>query len=163
MKKNHFIVNVVMNVLLSMVLIVVAFVGLGGKSVTASVSNKAVYRGNTEQPNVALMFNVYGGAEYVEGILKTLEDYDAKATFFIGGIWASKNTATLKLIAEKGHEIGSHGYFHKDAEKLTYEQNMEEIKMKIKKSPCRQKKAPLREFSPISRGNFKLLFTKNRR
>ncbi|MBO5774081.1 MAG: polysaccharide deacetylase family protein [Clostridia bacterium] len=129
MKKNHFIVNVVMNVLLSMVLIVVAFVGLGGKSVTASVSNKAVYRGNIEQPNVALMFNVYGGAEYVEGILKTLEDYDAKATFFIGGIWASKNNATLKLIAEKGHEIGSHGYFHKDAEKLTYEQNMEEIKM----------------------------------
>ena len=128
MKKNHFIVNVVMNVLLSMVLIVVAVFGLGGTSVTTAVGDKAVYRGNVEQPNVALMFNVYSGTEYVESILKTLENYDVKATFFIGGIWASRNNATLKLISEKGHEIGSHGYFHKDAEKLTYAQNVEEIK-----------------------------------
>jgi len=130
MKKNHFIVNVVMNVILSAVLIIVAFFGLGmGRVTTTAGNNKAVYRGNVEQPNVALMFNVYGGTEYIEGILKILEKYDAKATFFIGGVWASKNNATLKLIHEKGFEIGSHGYFHKDAEKLSYEQNLEEIKM----------------------------------
>lgn len=129
MKKQHFLFNVAVNVMICLVLIVVAFVGIGNASIATSLDNKAIYRGNENEPNVSLMFNVYWGTEYIEPILKVLEKQGVKTTFFIGGSWATKNNVLLKKIYENGHEIGSHGYSHKDAEKLNYKQNIDEIKM----------------------------------
>ena len=63
----------------------------------------------------------------MEGILEVLAEYDAKATFFIGGSWADDNTACVRKIVEAGHEVGSHGYFHRDHTTLSYEDNVEEI------------------------------------
>ncbi len=76
---------------------------------------------------VSLMFNVYWGTEEVYRILDILKDRDAKATFFIGGCWADDNVACLQAIYADGHEIGNHGYFHKDHSKLSYAQNKNEI------------------------------------
>jgi peptidoglycan/xylan/chitin deacetylase (PgdA/CDA1 family) len=73
------------------------------------------------------MFNVYEGGEIVEDILDILKNYDAKATFFIGGCWADDNEDLLIKILEQGHEIGSHGYFHKDHSKLSEEENRQEM------------------------------------
>lgn len=72
---------------------------------------------------------MYEGTEIVEGILDVLDEKNAKATFFIGGCWADDNIDTVKKILEKGHEIGSHGYFHKDHSKLTEEQNRAEMEL----------------------------------
>ena len=80
-----------------------------------------------EGKGVSLMFNVYWGTEEVYRILDILETYEAKCTFFIGGCWADDNVDCLKLIAQKGHEIGNHGYFHKDQDKLDFSQNQKEI------------------------------------
>lgn len=91
------------------------------------VSGFAIYKGDTKEEKAALMFNVYEGAENVMKILEVLRKYSAKATFFIGGIWAEKNRDTVLEIARNGHEIGSHGYLHKDHAKMTIEQNKEEI------------------------------------
>jgi len=76
---------------------------------------------------VSLMFNVYWGTEEVERILEVLEKHDAKATFFIGGCWADDNVSCLRDIFAAGHEIGNHGYFHKDHDKLSLMQNQREI------------------------------------
>jgi peptidoglycan/xylan/chitin deacetylase (PgdA/CDA1 family) len=76
---------------------------------------------------VSLTFNVYQGTKEVESILKILSNYQAKATFFIGGCWADDNVECLKKIASQGHEIGNHGYFHKDHAKLDFEANKKEI------------------------------------
>lgn len=129
MIKKHFIANVAINVIICFVLIIVAFIGLGDKSVTAVVENKAIYRGNTNEPYVSLMFNVYWGTEYLVPILKVLDEYNVKTTFFIGGVWATKNNKVLREIYNRGHEIASHGYSHKDAEHLSYEQNVDELRM----------------------------------
>ena len=94
---------------------------------TEKVSGFAIYKGDTEEKKAALMFNVYEGAENVMKILSILRKYSAKATFFIGGIWAEKNTDTVLEISLAGQEIGSHGYLHKDHSKMTIEQNKEEI------------------------------------
>jgi peptidoglycan/xylan/chitin deacetylase (PgdA/CDA1 family) len=59
--------------------------------------------------------------------LQTLKDHDAKATFFIGGCWADDNVDCLRAIYADGHEIGNHGYFHKDHAKLTLVGNQKEI------------------------------------
>ena len=77
------------------------------------------------------MFNVYWGTKEVYAILDVLDEYEAKATFFIGGSWADNNVECLKEIASRGHEIGSHGYFHRDHNKLDYSANYQEIKTSI--------------------------------
>lgn len=88
-----------------------------------------IYNGNRDSNKVSIMFNVYWGTEYLKGILDTLDRYDVKCTFFIGGQWAEKEPEMLQNIISRGHEIGSHGYFHKEHEYLDYSQNLEEVKV----------------------------------
>jgi peptidoglycan/xylan/chitin deacetylase (PgdA/CDA1 family) len=45
----------------------------------------------------------------------------------VGGSWAEKEQEQLLKIVENGHEIGNHGYFHKDQNKLDYDGNYMEI------------------------------------
>lgn len=87
-----------------------------------------IYRSAGENgKGVSLMFNVYMGTDEVYQILDILQEYDAKATFFIGGCWADDNVACLRDIFIAGHEIGNHGYFHKDHDKLSVVENQREI------------------------------------
>ncbi len=117
--------------MLAIVLIVVGTVCFfpSAQSVS-SVEEKAIYKGQSED-GVSLMFNVYWGTEEVCGILDVLEEYGAKATFFIGGSWADDNVSVLKTIRDKGHEIGTHGYFHRDHSTLNREQNIDEIRRSV--------------------------------
>ena len=96
----------------------------------SGVEDKVHYKGSSED-GVSLMFNVYWGTEEVRGILNVLDEYEAKATFFIGGSWADDNVDCLKEIASRGHEIASHGYFHRDHDKLDYNGNLQEIKTSV--------------------------------
>lgn len=127
MLNRHFKTNLAVNIIIASVLIVVAMVSLNVSYITPASGNTAIYHGNTNRSEVALMFNVYWGTEYIEPILQVLETHSAKATFFVGGSWVAKNGDTLKKIVSKGHEIGCHGYSHKDAKDLTYAQNTDEI------------------------------------
>lgn len=79
---------------------------------------------------VAMTCNVDLGweEEYIEGILNVLKKEDAKITFNVTGKWAENNKDFLLRIKSEGHEIGSHGYKHLDYSKLTYDQNLEEMK-----------------------------------
>lgn len=92
--------------------------------------DEALRRGN-HPSGVSLLINVYWGTEQVYEMLDILEEYNAKATFFIGGCWADDNVDCVKAIAAKGHEIGSHGYFHKDCTKLTESRLREEISTSV--------------------------------
>lgn len=119
------------NAILAVVLIVVGtvcfFPSVAGVS---GVEGKAIYKGNS-QDGVSLMINVYWGAEEVLGMLGVLDEYGAKATFFLGGSWADDNVSCVKEIKERGHEIGSHGYFHRDHDKLSLAENTEEIRRSV--------------------------------
>ena len=95
----------------------------GGNQVTA------IYNGNREYKNVSLMFNVYENTLVVNKIVDVLDEFDVKATFFVGGCWADDNGDALKKIIGSGHELANHGYFHKDHKKLSYEKNKEEISL----------------------------------
>lgn len=96
--------------------------------VVSGKSFDAIYHGDTSKNNASIMINVYWGTEYLEPILEILEKNNIKTTFFVGGYWVSSNTVLLQKIIDSGHEIGNHGYFHKDQDKLTLTQNIEEIK-----------------------------------
>ena len=61
-------------------------------------------------------------------ILKLLEDYDVRATFFVVGEIAEKYPEIIKMISEKGHEVAFHGWDHKPLWKLTPEKFRTELK-----------------------------------
>ena len=116
------------NGVLAAVLIVVACVCFfpAAANVSSQLEGRVIRSGSSPD-GVSLMFNVYWGTEEVEGILDVLEEHGAKATFFLGGSWADDHAACVRRIAAEGHEIGSHGYFHRDHTTLGYEGNVEEI------------------------------------
>lgn len=133
MKKIHFKIynlkNILVNSMIVMLLAIISLVAFYGEDLTmpASTINGAHYRGNAEKQAVSLMFNVYWGSEYLEGILKVLNENEVNATFFIGGMWLVENENLVKEIHTQGHEIANHGYKHKDQDKLSYEQAQQEI------------------------------------
>ncbi|MFF2796596.1 polysaccharide deacetylase family protein [Lysinibacillus xylanilyticus] len=65
----------------------------------------------TNQKVVALTFDD-GPADNTNQILSLLEEYNAKATFFLIGAEIEKFPEEARRIAEEGHQIGNHTYSH---------------------------------------------------
>lgn len=127
---THIVGNLVMFVVL-FVCFVFGFVVTKNQVAEASNSEYkgTIYAGDKTSKNVSLMINVYWGTEYIENILEILNSHDVKTTFFVGGTWAKDNPELLKKIYQAGHEIGSHGYSHKEHGKLSMSGNITEITM----------------------------------
>lgn len=66
-------------------------------------------------------------ARNTEWFLETLERFNIKATFFILGEVAAKFPGLIRKISQAGHEIGSHGFSHRQIFKLTEEQFRSEV------------------------------------
>jgi len=128
MRKTNIIIAAMSNIILTTILVFVGIFSVSqSTTATNNVINGCVYAGNTENGKVSLMINVYWGTEYVEPILNVLDQKNVKCTFFVGGTWVEKNKELLQEIYDRGHEIASHGYSHKEHEKLTLEQNLAEM------------------------------------
>jgi len=125
-KKYRIYSNVLIVTMLASLLFFVF--NINSNYVFSYVNPEVIYKGNTNGKNVSIMINVYWGNEYIDDILCVLKENGVKTTFFVGGSWAIKYPEMLKKIADDGHEIANHGYFHKDHDKLSYQQNYDEIK-----------------------------------
>ncbi|WML38055.1 polysaccharide deacetylase family protein [Neobacillus sp. OS1-2] len=66
----------------------------------------------TEQKVVALTFDD-GPTKNVDPILPLLEQYHAKATFFLIGNEMKDNPKEAQKIVDAGHQVGNHTYSHK--------------------------------------------------
>ncbi|MDE6583157.1 MAG: polysaccharide deacetylase family protein [Clostridia bacterium] len=121
--------RVMSNLVIVVMLLAVSCVAMFGVNfVTSStVINGVYYSGNEKSDKITLMINVYWGTEYLDDMLQTLKDNDVTTTFFVGGTWAVKEADMLQKIVDAGHEIGNHGYYHKDQGKLSADKNNEEI------------------------------------
>lgn len=85
------------------------------------------YKGTIDEKIIAFTCNVDWGNEYIPEMLNIFKENNIKITFFVTGRWAEKNPELLKMIYDDGHEIGNHGYLHRDYNKLNYNDNREEI------------------------------------
>ncbi|MCM3727958.1 polysaccharide deacetylase family protein [Neobacillus cucumis] len=65
----------------------------------------------TNQKVVALTFDD-GPTNNIDKILPLLEQYNAKATFFLIGNEIEKNPEEAKKIVDAGHQVGNHTYSH---------------------------------------------------
>ncbi|MGV8145943.1 MAG: polysaccharide deacetylase family protein [Alkaliphilus sp.] len=80
-----------------------------------------IYSVDTEKKLIAISFDAAWGAENTGEILKILEKYDVKTTFFLVGFWVEKYPDMVKIIHEAGHEIGNHSTTHPNMSKLSKE------------------------------------------
>ncbi len=85
-----------------------------------------IRKGNNKD-YIAFTCNVDWGTELIPPMLDIFDKHDIKITFFVTGRWAKNNPEMLKIIYDKGHEIGNHGYGHRMHSKIGIEGNKSEI------------------------------------
>ncbi len=85
----------------------------GSFSVFSNEEPAALTKGNADEPNIGLTFNISWGEEKVHDILKQLEQNQVQATFFVSGEWAERHPEILEKITDGKHEIGMLGYRYK--------------------------------------------------
>lgn len=81
----------------------------------------------TQEKKVALTFDVSWGNKDIHKILDILEIYQARASFFVTGMWAEKYPQEVKAIQDKGHDLGNHSEDHKNMKGLSLEEKDLEI------------------------------------
>lgn len=127
------IISVIVNIALCAIIASISIVGfVGGEAEEVTSDGENLFYRSESPKGVSLMFNVYQNTENVVKIMDILDEYSAKATFFLGGCWADDNIDCVREISSRGHEVASHGYFHKDHSKMTYEENLAEIRPSVK-------------------------------
>lgn len=127
------LISIITNLVLVAVVATISLVGFfGGSAVAVSKDNTNLYYLAENGEGVSLMFNVYEHTDNVLKILDVLDEYETKSTFFIGGSWADDNVDCVREIYKRGHEIASHGYFHKDHSRMSVDENLEEIRPSVK-------------------------------
>ncbi len=116
----------------AMALVLIALVVFLWQAPTTAVStsqNKQipVYCVSTEDKKVSITFDASWGNEQTEGILDLLDQYNVKATFFLVGYWVDAYPEQVKMITERGHEIGNHSSTHPHMSGLSRDQILTEI------------------------------------
>ncbi len=105
------------------------FVGTLNTQSVFRVGNREIpiYSVERDDNKLALTFNCAWNDDDIDNILKTLDAYGVKSTFFIVGEWAEKYPESVKRIYEKGHEIANHSYAHDHYSKWSREKILEDI------------------------------------
>ncbi len=86
-----------------------------------------IYYVDTPEKQVAFSFDASWGAERTELILDILDQHSIKTTFFLTGFWVEEYPQYVKLIAERGHEIGNHTFSHPHLGSMAEEQIKDEL------------------------------------
>ncbi|AAW70666.1 polysaccharide deacetylase family protein [Wolbachia endosymbiont of Brugia malayi] len=83
---------------------------------------------NNSDKFVALTFDDGPSSNRVNNIINILENYKAKATFFLLGERINKKTSEIvKKIYNAGHELGNHSWSHKKLTSLSSEKQLQEL------------------------------------
>jgi peptidoglycan/xylan/chitin deacetylase (PgdA/CDA1 family) len=77
---------------------------------------------------VALTFDDGPSGRFTRRLLTGLKERDAKATFLLCGYRLEIYPELARRIAQEGHEIGLHGYSHRDMAKLSHRELTKELK-----------------------------------
>ena len=88
----------------------------------------AVFSVSTDRKAVAVSVDCGAGSMVqTRNWLDLLDQYNAKATFFVTGKFADKNREVLKEILDRGHEIGNHSWNHVAMGAMKYDEVLNEV------------------------------------
>ena len=95
--------------------------GTGVYNVFSNKGNRKlpIYRVETDSNKIAISFDCAWGVDYTDSLLKIMDEYDVKCTFFMVEFWTEKYPEYVKKIADLGHEIGTHSATHPYMSKLS--------------------------------------------
>ena len=86
-----------------------------------------IYCVDKDQKICAMSFDAAWGAEDTPVLIKILDDYDVKTTFFVVGDWVDKYPDAVKALSDAGHEIMNHSDTHPHMTSLTKEKMIKEV------------------------------------
>lgn len=104
-----------------------AFLQADATDVLAVHKELPVYSVDRDDNVISVTFDASWGGDQTMRILDILDKYDAKATFFLVGIWVEKYPDLVKAIADRGHEIGNHSSTHPHMTQLSEEKMRQEL------------------------------------
>ncbi len=128
-------IKICLAMLVVVVLLAVSFEGTACAMVWFGNSSRKVpvYKVDTEEKQIAISFDAAWGADKTQEIIDVLEEYNAKATFFLVGFWVDKYPEMVKAIDDAGLEIGTHSNTHPDMAKLSKESVKSELEISMSK------------------------------
>ncbi len=100
---------------LAMAALVMCYAGPLKQDATEVLASKRVlpvYSVEREDRVISVSFDASWGGDKTLRILDILDEYDARATFYLVGIWVDKYPELVQAIHERGHEIGNHSDSH---------------------------------------------------
>lgn len=86
-----------------------------------------IYSVERNDNKVSLTFDVAWGDEDIDEIIKVLNEYNVKCTFFVVGEFIDKYPDAVRKLYQAGHEIANHSNTHPHATKLPSEKIEKEI------------------------------------
>ena len=86
-----------------------------------------VYSVERDDRVISISFDASWGGDQTMRILDLLDEYNAKATFFLVGIWVDKYPELVKEIYDRGHEIGNHSSKHPHMTKISESRMRQEL------------------------------------
>lgn len=115
-----------------------------GKAVQTAATPKEnpVYRVESTKKQVAISFDAAWGDEQTAQLLDILDQHKVKATFFLVGDWVDKFPDDVKMIAQKGHDVGNHSDTHPHMPQLGADEAAKEITACNEKIKALTGKAP---------------------
>lgn len=123
---------VTITVAVTLTIFCVIFSAINSETIYAFSYNKStkklpIYSVERSDKKIAISFDCAWGNEHTEELLKIMDEYNVKCTFFCVSFWAEKYQEDLKKIVEKGHEVGTHSKTHSYMSKQNAEQIKEEL------------------------------------
>ena len=100
---------------------------LGWTGAFAGARKVPIYSVERPDHKIAISFDAAWGNEHTAAILRILEEYNVKTTFFLVKFWAEKFPDDVRKIAAAGHEVESHSATHPDMAKLSPQQIRQEL------------------------------------
>ena len=108
--------------LLSTVVLAVVLSVFAAPATSALAVWDEITGGDPNSGMVALTFDAGSDDRPTPRILDTLKAYNLKVTFFLTGQWVESYPQTARRVADEGHELSNHTYYHPDLVTLSREQ-----------------------------------------
>lgn len=127
-RRGKFVKGIAGFLLLVSALMFIVMVNVENDGVFSFTGRKLpIYCVDTKEKKIALTFDASWREDNTDEIIKILDKYNVKATFFLVGTWIDANPDKLKMLYDKGHEIGNHTNTHPDMNSITKESLIREI------------------------------------
>ena len=108
-------------------IIIGVFVDIAVPTFSVNGREIPIYSVERDDNKIALTFDCAWNDDDITDILDTLDEYDAKATFFILGDWALTYPESVLEIHRRGHEIGTHSMSHDDYTQMSTGEILKDI------------------------------------